>query len=162
MWFVDTETYRLVENPRNPKGEDLEYGILSHRWFEQDEEVTFEDMKSAILPRHKKGFRKIEGCCHKAKSDHLDFVWIDTCCINKDSSAELSEAINSMYRWYQQAKICYAYLSDVQAVDSYRLRESLEKSKWFKRGWTLQELIAPKTMLFYDCNWHVLDHQVFR
>ncbi|OIW27820.1 hypothetical protein CONLIGDRAFT_551906, partial [Coniochaeta ligniaria NRRL 30616] len=81
--------------------------------------------------------------------DGLAYVWIDTICIDKSSSAELSEAINSMFKWYRNAAICYAYLSDVPQV-------RLEYSRWFTRGWTLQEMIAPQELRFYDANWDAL------
>lgn len=73
-----------------------------------------------------------------------------SCCIDKTSTAELSESINSMFRWYQKAKICYAYLEDVDDVSE------LGRSRWFTRGWTLQELIAPKDVSFYSTNWTFL------
>jgi hypothetical protein len=86
------------------------YAILSHTWG--DEEVTFDEIGT---PKawNKAGFRKIKQCWAQAESDGLEFAWVDTCCINKASSAELSEAINSMFRWYQEAHVCYAYLADV-------------------------------------------------
>ena len=74
---------------------------------------------------------------------------VDTCCIDKSSSAELTESINSMYRWYQEAAICYAYLFDVQSGDM----SSLSRSAWLTRGWTLQELIAPARVEFYSSTW---------
>jgi hypothetical protein len=82
--------------------------------------------------------------------------WIDSCCIDKTSSAELSEAINSMFRWYQNAQVCYAYLSDVPAIedlDHYRKDSEFRRSKWFTRGWTLQELLAPEIVVFYNHDW---------
>lgn len=88
------------------------YAILSHTW-EDGEEVTFEDCKSSAV-KDKKGYKKIQHTCRLAIADGIEYVWIDTCCIDKSSSAELTEAINSMYKWYQQAKVCYAYLSDLQ------------------------------------------------
>lgn len=74
-------------------------------------------------------------------------MWVDTCCIDKSSSAELSEAINSMFAWYRNAKICYVFLADTSG------RESMGSSRWFRRGWTLQELIAPESMIFFDRTW---------
>lgn len=84
--------------------------------------------------------------------------WIDSCCIDKTSSAELSEAINSMFDWYRNSQACYAYLSDVNSPcdDPKSLTESLESSKWFTRGWTLQELLAPRWVEFFDLNWNTL------
>ena len=149
MWLLDAESRELeyFEGDRIPP-----YAILSHRW--EDEEVTFEDMKRG-QGRQKQGYRKIDFACIQALLEHSNkgtpvrHVWVDTCCINKDSSAELSEAINSMYAWYRNAVACYAYLTDVKGNDF----EQFRKSAWFTRGWTLQELLAPKFVHFFDCDW---------
>ncbi|KAI0536368.1 HET-domain-containing protein [Xylaria digitata] len=129
------------------------YAILSHTWG--NEEVTFQDIQafgrrqwsravsqpvSAI--QAKKGFLKIQKAAALAAKHGYDFIWVDTCCIDKTSSAELSEAINSMFRWYKKASICYAYLEDV--------------NRWFTQGWTLQELIAPEDVVFYGEDWGYL------
>ncbi|KAL4893670.1 ankyrin repeat-containing domain protein [Aspergillus ambiguus] len=121
------------------------YAILSHTWG--DEEITFEKMRRN-QEKDSEGYRKIEGCCRIAAAGY-QYVWVDTCCIDKTSSAELSEAINSMYRWYEEADVCYAYLADVPNV-------RLTESRWFTRGWTLQELIAPKEVIFFDKEWNIL------
>lgn len=129
------------------------YAILSHTWG--DDEVTFQDMQGE-LPVYKKGFSKVERSCKQAKSDGLDYIWIDTCCIDKSSSAELSETINSMYQWYKKAMVCYAYLSDVPPSEAQDPRDdssSFRKSRWFTRGWTLQELIAPRLVIFFSESW---------
>ncbi|KAK1757807.1 hypothetical protein QBC47DRAFT_377014, partial [Echria macrotheca] len=127
------------------------------------EEVTFQDWE--ILSTEpdrimaKSGFRKIEYCCFQAASEGIEWVWIDTCCIDKKSSAELSEAINSMFRWYRNAKICYAYLADVSAEvipEHDEPSASIAKSRWFTRGWTLQELIAPSELEFFSDDWKKL------
>jgi hypothetical protein len=100
------------------------------------------------------GFQKIVRCCEKARSEGHEFVWIDTCCIDKSGSAELSEAINSMFRWYREAEICYAYLDDVCAFeDPTKASSSFRESRWFTRGWTLQELLAPYEVVFLDRDW---------
>ncbi|KAI1167614.1 heterokaryon incompatibility protein-domain-containing protein [Nemania serpens] len=127
------------------------YAILSHTWGE--DEVSFQDMRSADAV-NKKGYEKIKNCCSLAKANGYGYVWIDTCCIDKRSSAELSEAINSMYRWYQEADICYAYLADVPSISK------LSESRWFTRGWTLQELIAPSTVLFFNNEWQNIGDKV--
>jgi hypothetical protein len=120
--------------------------------------------------RKKKGWSKVEACCKEAAKYGIPFVWIDTCCINKDSSTELSEAINSMFAWYRDAKFCLAYLGDAFIVEEgdgdrwrcYRkwilsLRViGFNHARWFKRGWTLQELIAPKEVLLFDKNWEFI------
>lgn len=129
------------------------YAILSHRWAANpQDEVTFEDMTMRIeTAREKSGFNKIIGCCTQALRDGLHWVWIDTCCIDKRNSAELSEAINSMYSWYEKSEICYAYLEDVCSPADYG--EEFRKSSWFTRGWTLQELIAPAEVELFTNNW---------
>jgi len=93
----------------------LEYAILSHTW--DDGEVLLEDLQDISQAKKKAGYAKIQFCCDEAERDGLEYVWIDTCCFEKSSSAELSEVINSMYRWYQNARVCYAYLSDVHDND---------------------------------------------
>lgn len=135
---------------------EVEYAILSHRW--EDEEVTFQDMHTPDKAHHMKGFAKILNSCEHAVNDGYDHVWVDTCCINKDSSAKLSEAINSMFRWYKASAVCYAFLADVRAgaIDSDTEMEHLRASKWFTRGWTLQELLAPQQVVLYDQHWEFL------
>ena len=149
MRLLNTSTLEVQEflESRVP-----EYVILSHTW--REEEVTLQDLLSGKAPT-KKGYAKLTGCCKKAKDDGFAYCWIDTCCIDKTSSAELSEAINSMYQWYKSAEICYAYLEDVRQdleADGY-IFKPFAKSKWFTRGWTLQELIAPPIVEFYDACW---------
>lgn len=162
MWLIDVHTRKLeyFEGSNIP-----DYAILSHRW--EDEEVTFYEMQNG-LGRDKKGYRKIDGCCRQAMAERswyaklllprvvaahhgLQFVWVDTCCIDKSSSAELTEAINSMYRWYEDAAICYAYMSDV-SDDSGNFTNSL----WFTRGWTLQEMLASVEVRFFGRAWQYL------
>ncbi|KAI1359986.1 HET-domain-containing protein [Xylaria arbuscula] len=130
------------------------YAILSHTWSE--EEVSFQDLDD---PKHREklGYAKIEGCCQQAIRDELDFVWVDTCCIDKRSSAELSEAINSMFGWYGKAHVCYVYLGDVPwEAKPYDPSSAFCKSRWFTRGWTLQELIAPVKLKFFDTAWGMI------
>lgn len=126
------------------------YAILSHTWG--DDEVSFQDLESNETT-NKAGYSKIKSCCELAASEGWRYVWIDTCCIDKRSSSELSEAINSMFRWYQRAEVCYAYLSDVNVKGKPRSSSCIRGSRWFTRGWTLQELLAPATVIFYDRNW---------
>ncbi|KZM19433.1 hypothetical protein ST47_g9412 [Ascochyta rabiei] len=132
--------------------EKPQYAILSHTW-EPDGEVLFQDLQSASGKgwRQKSGCSKVLNTCNRALQDGYKYVWIDTCCIDKSSSAELSEAINSMFRWYQQSSTCYAYLSDIDRGTS-----GLSSSRWFNRGWTLQELIAPGDVTFYNKDWKFL------
>ena len=137
------------------------YAILSHTWGSDDEEISFRDVNDEKRLSFKAGAgrTKLDGCCTQAKKDGYKYIWIDTCCIDQHSERELGEAINSMFRWYRDASTCYVYLSDVSVSDalicddSIKAPPSLRKSRWFTRGWTLQELIAPKSLHFYDANW---------
>ncbi|RYP71079.1 hypothetical protein DL771_005013 [Monosporascus sp. 5C6A] len=132
------------------------YAILSHTWGSTEDECSFQEWQHlpALAIKQKEGFQKIEYCCRQAAKDGLEWVWIDTCCIDKTSSAELTEAINSMFRWYRNAEICYAYLSDVSRLGrASTVHQRLERSRWFTRGWTLQELIAPAEVVFYSMDW---------
>ncbi|OAG12575.1 HET-domain-containing protein, partial [Paraphaeosphaeria sporulosa] len=131
------------------------YAILSHTWGE--EEVIFQDMKGGVdmsKAASKAGWKKIQFCARQAAADGLQYFWIDTCCIDKTNAVELSAAINSMFRWYQDAARCYVYLPNVSKADSMddesAWKEALRKSRWFTRGWTLQELIAPKLVDFFS------------
>ena len=131
------------------------YAILSHTWGEDDDEVTFDDLKKRQGKR-KVGYNKIRFCGMQAEKDSLQHFWVDTCCINKANHAELSEAVTSMFRWYSSAAKCYVYLSDVSADSDdneqaqHRWEPAFRKSRWFKRGWTLQELLAPASVEFFS------------
>jgi hypothetical protein len=127
------------------------YAILSHRWnTDPDSEVLFEDLGNGTW-RTKAGHPKIVFCAKQAAQDQLRYFWIDTCCIDKTSSAELSEVINSMFDLYQKSFVCYAFLSDLDPATE--TESGLEHCRWFTRGWTLQELIAPTAVRFYDAAW---------
>jgi len=153
MWLLNTESLQLKEfyDSQVPP-----YAILSHRWG--DNEVSFQEFQAGSK-KNSEGHEKIANCCSLAGKRRLDWAWIDTCCINKQSSAELSEAINSMFEWYKNAKECYVYLNDVHWVKNRTKdevessRRSFRDSKWFTRGWTLQELLAPSKALFFDKRW---------
>jgi len=123
------------------------YAILSHTWG--DEEVSFADFTSG-QPTVRSGYQKIIFTCQQAIKDKIGYAWVDTCCIDKSSSAELSEAINSMFAWYQKSVRCYAYLFDVSEAN---VDQEFPKSRWFTRGWTLQEMLAPTTVILYDQQW---------
>ncbi|PVH96266.1 HET-domain-containing protein, partial [Periconia macrospinosa] len=127
-----------------------QYAVLSHTWGNPQDEATFQDMKLRTWsnPEEQYGYEKIRMTCELALEKKLEYAWIDTCCIDKTSSAELSESINSMFKWYNQATICFAYLADWESEEA-----SFSHCKWFTRGWTLQELIAPKEVIFYDKTW---------
>ena len=199
MRLINVETLELEElfGDNVPK-----YAILSHTWG--PDEVSLRDfalvrsyaadsahhiadptvdLSSLRAPpslqpsyiERKSGYAKITQCCAQAARDDYRYVWVDTCCIDKTSSAELSEAINSMFEWYHLAGRCYVYLVDVDGPpgssdtdcedsDGEDDREDgkgdnksqFEASRWFTRGWTLQELIAPVDVRFYDCNWTLI------
>ena len=123
------------------------YAILSHTWETDDQELTFQEMVDET-GRSKAGYRKIQFCGDRVKKDGLLYFWVDSCCIDKSSSAELIEAINSMFRWYRNAVKCYVYLSDVPTADSDQ--QIFRRSRWFTRGWTLQELLAPQNVEFFS------------
>ena len=147
------------------------YAILSHRWG--DSEVSFKEMRKGTAP-HGSGMAKIDNFCRLAAARGFDWAWIDTCCIDKRSSAELSEAINAMFKWYERSGECYVHLSDVEYSsdelqlirerkgaarlfeDGSPLDTKFRKSSWFTRGWTLQEMLAPpkSKVVFFDANWN--------
>ena len=145
--------------------EATDYAILSHRWMEH--EVNYDEMNDlAKMDKgeiaeicHRDGYRKILDSCKQAKRDMYEWLWIDTCCIDKRSSAELSEAINSMFRWYENSRVCYAYFHDLTgksfptACDVERYPNFNGWPEWFSRGWTLQEMIAPSDVRFFNKNW---------
>lgn len=141
-----------------------QYAILSHTWGEDEAPFSAFVTKSAILGPiariRKKKYVKVIKACSLARSQGYQWIWIDTCCIDKNSSAELSEAINSMYCWYERAGVCYAYLVDVRPSSRSRpdaVSRRLARSRWFTRGWTLQELVAPPHLEFYDSEWNLID-----
>jgi len=134
------------------------YAILSHTW--ETEEVTFQDWRDMSRASTKGGYTKICLACHQAIKADLEYLWVDTNCIDKTSSAELSEAINSMFAWYRNAARCYVYLPDTPHTAA-RLNskgqvdkdDPFHRSKWFTRGWTLQELLAPIDLVFFSSDW---------
>lgn len=150
MRLINTKTLELQEFylERVPR-----YGILSHTWA--DEEVSFQDMSTAARTQ-KKGFSKIIQTCILALADGLEYAWVDTCCIDKSSSAELTESINSMFQWYANATKCYVFLDDLQ---QYAMDDLFPNSRWFSRGWTLQELLAPRVLEFYDTTWRLIGNK---
>jgi hypothetical protein len=177
MWLIETEGLELEYFV----GDDIpDYAILSHTWG--DGEVTFQDWQHFRKASEKTGFAKIKSACAQARADGLEYIWVDTNCIDKSSSAELSEAINSMFAWYKNSHVCYVYLADVEDPDDVagnlgdktegldwddcsdrqnpiedikraRFTDLLRKSRWFTRGWTLQELLAPRSICFFTQDW---------
>ncbi|KAL2883133.1 hypothetical protein SGCOL_001321 [Colletotrichum sp. CLE4] len=127
------------------------YAILSHTWG--NNEVIYADIRDQNAAT-KPAFQKVRYSCIQTLADGLDHVWIDSCCIDKSSSAELSEAINSMYEWYMKSEVCYTYLSGVPStVDPVKTDGAFASCRWFTRGWTLQELLAPAEMVFFSEDW---------
>ncbi|KAL7955366.1 HET domain-containing protein [Trichoderma compactum] len=149
MRLIDTDTLEFTWFLKTPPP----YAILSHTWG--SDEVTFTDVTNLSTRTTKSGFTKIKQTCGKALKGGFSYAWIDTCCINKESSSELSEAINSTCRWYRDAAICYAYLED--ASEDIKLpitsSSSIEHCGWLTRGWTLQELLAPKEIVIFRAKW---------
>ncbi|KAK0717708.1 hypothetical protein B0T26DRAFT_740965 [Lasiosphaeria miniovina] len=128
-----------------------------HTW-EAEGEISFQEMEAigqdpAAPAANKSGYAKVVVACQKAAEYGLRYAWVDTCCIDKTSSSELSEAINSMYRWYQNAEVCFAFLADLHAEPG-ALEVDLPRCRWFTRGWCLQELIAPRRVKFFDASWN--------
>ena len=169
MRLIETQTgkFRWVERP-----EETKYAILSHVWAKSPDEPpeqTYQDVlaiqaqvkvdraQNRNLPEDEVLLRlspKIRKCCEQARKDGVELAWVDSCCIDKTSSSELTEAINSMYSWYATSAVCYAFLHDVPSFeDPHNPESAFRKSVWFTRGWTLQELIAPITVLFFSEDW---------
>ncbi|CAH0051979.1 unnamed protein product [Clonostachys solani] len=168
MRLIHTRSLKLREFNRSIPP----YAILSHTWGTQ--EVTFQEFRNRSTRKRNRGRRglaKILATCRQARRQGFEYVWVDSCCIDKRSSTELSEAINSMFKWYQNAHVCYAYLEDVSVGESRPTgwtsggppvvstttgTVGLGSSRWFTRGWTLQELIAPTKVEFYDTEWNYI------
>ncbi|KAH6702775.1 heterokaryon incompatibility protein-domain-containing protein, partial [Leptodontidium sp. MPI-SDFR-AT-0119] len=156
---VESDSTSQINLTEDFVGDNIpEYAILSHTWGADTEEVTFQDLMNCT-GSNKSGYKKIDFCRDQAERDGLRYFWVDTCCIDKANSTELAEAINSMFRWYRNAAKCYVYLLDVSTSDHDQADPSLQswqatfrKSRWFTRGWTLQELIAPQSVEFFCSN----------
>ncbi|KAI8261419.1 hypothetical protein K4K58_001293 [Colletotrichum sp. SAR11_239] len=154
MRLINVQTGRLEEFFHEPPP----YAVLSHTWGSDEEEISFRDIQEGNeVFKTGIGRDKFDGFCEQALADELDYAWMDTCCIDKTNSTELSEAINSMFTWYQKADVCYAFLADVSSIDDPSNAESqFRRSRWFERGWTLQELLAPSRVRFYNRDWSLL------
>lgn len=145
MRLINTETGVFEEFT---EGNLPQYAALSHTWGA--DEVSFQDLSDGTYAEGL-GFEKIKETCRLAAYAEIPYAWIDTCCIKKSSDSELSHAINTMYQWYKQCEVCYVYLSDLDPKDDFAT--ALRKCRWFTRGWTLQELIAPVKVIFFDRSW---------
>ncbi|PMD33596.1 HET-domain-containing protein [Hyaloscypha variabilis F] len=135
------------------------YAILSHTWGDDDQEVAYEDLSKGV-GRSKAGYRKIRFCGEQAALDGLQYFWVDTCCIDKTNAVELQRSINSMFRWYKNATKCYVYFSDVSIPEdkvennsNLNVESVLRVARWFTRGWTLQELLAPSSVEFFSADY---------
>ncbi|KAL8913215.1 MAG: hypothetical protein Q9171_001929 [Xanthocarpia ochracea] len=154
---AESFTLQQFKDEENPP-----YVIISHRWAEDpSQEVVYDDMaqppelRSFRLASKPASASKITQACQKVLEDtkgEIKHLWLDTVCIKQDNPMELSTAINSMYRLYQEARVCFAYLSDFPSTEV----QTLGQSDWFNRGWTLQELIAPRKVQFFNRDWRLL------
>ena len=135
------------------------YAILSHTWGDDNQEVTYEDLAEG-LGKSKAGYQKIRFCGEQAAKDGLRYFWVDTCCIDKTNAVELQMSINSMFKWYKNAVKCYVYLSDVSIPEdklendsNLDVQSGFRTARWFTRGWTLQELLAPSSVEFFSTDY---------
>jgi hypothetical protein len=133
------------------------YAILSHTWVRDARgEVTYAAWKAGEFDRGSAGYQKLTNFCRITATNYkIPFGWMDTICINKDSSAELDESIRSMYAWYADASVCIAYLAQTTVLPH------MHSDGWFTRGWTLQELLAPQSVIFYGANWQTLPTDIY-
>ncbi|KAK7443569.1 hypothetical protein VKT23_015742 [Stygiomarasmius scandens] len=153
--FLDTGTLKIVEFSEYttiPR-----YAILSHVWI-KGEEVVYKELvhvEDLSSIQSKLGYQKIAAACQRARHDGIRYIWVDTCCIKQEDHADVSVNITSMYGYYQNAEVCYAYLMDAREKSEMfsHTNKSYRGTKWFRRGWTLQELLAPRTVIFLDKNW---------
>ncbi|KAI6027958.1 hypothetical protein BKA83DRAFT_4236765 [Pisolithus microcarpus] len=150
MYLLNIDTQQLEDiQERRP------YAILSHAW-RVGETHHFHEIGTETV-RIQPGYEKVEMCCELARQDGLDYVWIDTCCADANSSAAHTERTISAYTWYQQAQVCYTYLDDVDGSEDPREgRSTFRQSRWFSRAWTLQELLAPKHVFFFAKDWTMI------
>lgn len=158
MRLLRTDTHDLRLETFNDESQIPPYAILSHTWLKDEDEITFAELGHGNL-QEKRGWKKLDYSRTQAAEDGLGYIWIDTCCIDRSSSAELTEAINSMFRWYQNSRVCYAYLEDMANVggnEPTHLLPDLLNCRWFSRGWTLQEMLAPNEVIFYGYTWNRL------
>lgn len=161
MRILDTTTFELASNSLSILKQES-YAIFSHRW--NGSEITFKELGAHIdtlraagtTPLESPEQEKIRGACQIARAKGIRWIWIDICCLDKSSTAELAEFLNSMYQWYRDAKLCITYLSDVVRKGDGRedfTCEAGHPSVWFSCGWALQELLAPRHLEFFDKNW---------
>ena len=163
MWLLSTDRAELQFFPTVEAAQQQVYAILSHVWdasgeqtFQQTQELRAQCQRTGAIPRDLSS-PKVRESCMIAGRHGYQWIWNDTCCIDKTSSADLSEAINSMYVYYARAEVCYAYLADVPNVGDTDEHDALfRRSRWHTRGWTLQELIVPDVVVFLSAQWKVM------
>ncbi|KAK7460467.1 hypothetical protein VKT23_009188 [Stygiomarasmius scandens] len=151
--LVDTHTLALVEF--HERDTIPPYAILSHRWIKRKEVVYRRFKRHDRWTKLRSGYRKIQAACRQACQDGIRYIWIDTCCIKQGNHDDVAMNITSMYGYYQNAEVCYVYLVDVgrkRTMFDGRFWWQLG-SEWFQRGWTLQELLAPRTVIFLNKRW---------
>jgi hypothetical protein len=154
---VHSFKFEVYEHPNVPR-----YAAASHRWIEPTE-ATLKDVRKQ-LNTDTLGYKKVEGLASfiRSHAPDIDLLWIDTCCVDQKSSKEVDEAVNSMFNWYKRAAVCIAYMADVKSstdTQSDDCMSEFKKSVWFTRGWTLQELLAPETVVFLAQQWNVIGHK---
>jgi len=154
MHLLNVHTRRL-EHFHDPPP----YAILSHLWT-PGEAHRFHEIGTPGIDK-KPGYHKVDMCCKLALEDGLDYVWIDTCCADAESTTAFTEALNSSYSWFQNSEVCYVYLDDVDGSEDLESEGStFRRCRWFKRAWTLQELLAPVNLFFFSSNWSMLGTKV--
>ncbi|KAH6660690.1 heterokaryon incompatibility protein-domain-containing protein [Truncatella angustata] len=157
MRLLETSTLKVIDSFSIGESVAYQYAILSHTW--DGDELTLQEMEGPHKKiKEKRGYLKVAGACALALENGFKYIWIDTCCIDKTNSVELSEAINSMWQWYKESAVCYVYLVDIPDHLSARNLDrrgdmKFQTSRWFTRGWTLQELLAPRFVEFYASDW---------
>jgi hypothetical protein len=155
MRLINTTTQTLDEFE---SADTPPYAIVSHTWT--NGEITYQDLAHERNAGKEAGYAKLDNGCKVAAAAGFDYLWLDTCCIDKTNNVELSEAINSMFQWYKNASICFAYLADVpESADPPAANSPFSRSKWFTRGWTLQELLAPSEVMFLANDWTEIGHK---
>ncbi|KAJ8519460.1 hypothetical protein ONZ45_g3573 [Pleurotus djamor] len=158
------------------------YAILSHTWANRElgfRDVNVEGGMGVGSLEKKEGYAKLDGMCRVAGEFMCRYVWFDAVCIDKSNTMEMEETIHSMWKWYQNAYICIVHLSNTNLkLPSYPAnssvsptgprrrgdskRKQLKEDPWFRRGWTLPELLAPKRIKFYLGDWTKMDQRVGR
>ncbi|KAF5349014.1 hypothetical protein D9758_012672 [Tetrapyrgos nigripes] len=160
--LVNTYTCRLIDFSENDPTPP--YAILSHRWV-LGEEVSYQDYLESRPDTKKLGYWKIRRACMVACIQGFDYIWIDTICINQGNHNEVAQNINGMYSFYQHSEVCYAYLADIYKPPgndgSADLISKMWRSGWFQRGWTLQELVAPRNVVFFSAGWEAIGTRSF-